>query len=136
MLDDLSLHILDIAQNGIAAGAGRIEITLAENAAEKTLTLTVGDNGGGAAVPERLYDPFYTTRTERIVGLGIPFLAQAAELTGGRVTIRSAPGKGMTVTALFHTDQIDMPPEGEISESVTLLAALNPAVEVRYTRQT
>jgi signal transduction histidine kinase len=91
---DLSLHLMDIAQNATAAGASRVDISLVAQQDPPTLTMTVADNGRGmeAEFLARVADPFTTTRTTRKVGLGIPLLKLAAEMTGGRQDIVSEPG--------------------------------------------
>ena len=103
---ELSLNVLDIAQNSISAGATLIEIEIREDTAGRLLTIRIADDGCGMT-PEKLKsvaDPFYTTRTTRKVGMGVPLFRMAAEMTGGGFEITSEPGKGTTVTALFHTD--------------------------------
>lgn len=80
MLDDLSLHILDIAENGVNAGAGRVTVEIDHDG--DLLRLIVSDNGRGMdeETVKSVVNPFYTTRTERRVGLGLPFLKQLSEL--------------------------------------------------------
>ena len=77
---DLSLHLLDLAQNSITAGASlvTIRLTLGEDG---VLTMELIDNGKGMS-PELLAQvtsPFATTRTTRKVGLGIPMMKENAE---------------------------------------------------------
>jgi len=95
-MEDLALHILDLAQNSIEAGATAIEINLLEYAAEDRLIVEVRDNGRGMdeETLARVTDPFYTTRTTRRVGMGLPLLSQAARAAGGGVEINSQPGMG------------------------------------------
>ena len=135
-MKELSLHILDIAQNSISAGCTELELSLTEG--DGQLTLVIGDNGRGMT-PEFLSsvtDPFTTTRTTRKVGLGLPLLRLAAEQTGGSLSIESAVGVGTTVTAVFHTGHIDCPPLGDMGLTVALLIQGSPTVEVTYTRST
>ena len=93
---DLSQHILDIAENSVTAGATLLNIDIAENFVEDTLSITVRDNGRGMDLEMllRVTDPWVTTRTTRTVGLGIPFLKQTAEMCGGSFDITSSPGRG------------------------------------------
>jgi hypothetical protein len=124
---DLSMHVLDIAQNSVKANAGTVFISFAQDAAGK-LTLTVRDDGDGMA-PEllsRVTDPFVTTRTTRRVGLGIPLIQVNAEATGGGVTIESEPGKGTALTATFYRGHIDCPPMGAMCDTLLSLVLLNP----------
>ena len=123
---ELSLNVLDIAQNSISAGATLIEIEIREDTAGRLLTIRIADDGCGMT-PEKLKsvaDPFYTTRTTRKVGMGVPLFRMAAEMTGGGFDITSEPGKGTTVTALFHTDHVDFIPLGDICSTVTMLLSL------------
>ena len=128
-MKELSLHILDIAQNSISAGACALDLTLAEE--NGWLTITVADDGRGMS-PEFLAtvtDPFTTTRTTRKVGLGLPLLRLAAEQTGGQMKVDSRLGEGTTVTAAFDTASIDCP--------VSLLVQGAPeGLEITYTRST
>ena len=113
---ELSLNVLDIAQNSIAAGASVITMTVEEDAGADRLTLSVEDNGCGMTSEqlERVRDPFYTTRTTRPVGMGIPLFRMAAEATGGSLSITSKPGAGTTVTAVFGLSHIDRLPLGDV----------------------
>lgn len=124
---DLSMHVLDIAQNSVKAQARLISITLARD--EKDwLTLTVRDDGCGMT-PEfaaKVADPFTTTRTTRKVGLGIPLLKENAERTGGTIAIESAPGRGTVLTATFNLRHIDCPPMGRMCDTLLSLVVLNP----------
>lgn len=124
---DLSLHVLDIAQNSIKAGAKLVSIAFEadENGA---LTLTVADDGCGMSpeLLQRVIDPFTTTRTTRKVGLGIPMLKHNAEATGGSLDIQSEPGVGTTLRATLHRRHIDCPPMGAICDTLLTLIVLNP----------
>lgn len=132
-MKELSLHILDIAQNSISAGCTRLDLSLVDVGG--ALTLTIADDGRGMT-PEFLSavtDPFTTTRTTRKVGLGLPLLRLAAEQTGGSLSIESAVGEGTTVRALFRSDHIDCPPLGDMAGTVSLLVQGAPEVELSYT---
>ena len=120
-MKELALHMLDIAQNSIAAGARRVVLTVEESGGR--IRLEAADEGRGMdpAFLARVTDPFTTTRTTRKVGLGLPLLRLAAEQTGGGLEIRSAPGKGTTVTAAFFSGHIDCPPLGDMAATVALL---------------
>ena len=135
-MKELSLHILDIAQNSISAGCTRLELSLTEQ--DGQLTLVIGDNGRGMT-PEFLSsvtDPFTTTRTTRKVGLGLPLLRMAAEQTGGSLAIESTVGVGTTVTARFCSGHIDCPPLGDMAGTVALLVQGAPEVDTIYTHTT
>ena len=98
---ELALHILDIVENAISAGAKHIEIDIVEDRDADRLTIRVQDDGRGmdAKTMRRVRDPFYTTRTTRHVGLGIPLFAAAAERCAGELVIESTPGQSTTLTA-------------------------------------
>ena len=135
-MKELSLNILDIAMNSVKAGASDIGIELDEQPTE--LTITIRDNGCGMSeeVVRRLSDPFYTTRTTRKVGMGVPFYLLAAEQTGGSVTIDSVPEPdprhGTVITAVFRTDHIDSTPLGDIISTVTTLIHGYPDIDLDF----
>lgn len=133
---ELSLHVLDIAQNSLSAGAGLVDIAVEEDEAADRLTLRVADDGRGMTEEQvrRVTDPFYTTRTTRRVGLGIPLFRMAAEMAGGGLTVRSRPGEGTVVEAVFRLSHIDRPPLGDMNATVTALIGLNPGRDFRYRR--
>ena len=124
---DLSMHVLDIAQNSVKADAKNVSITFAISE-DHWLTIIFQDDGCGMS-PEflaKVADPFTTTRTTRKVGLGIPLLQENAELTGGKVRIESAVGVGTTLTATFQLQHIDCPPMGKMCDTLLTLVVLNP----------
>ncbi len=132
-MEDISLHILDIAENSIRADAKTVEITITRDFEQDLLRIEVIDDGRGmdAATLARVRDPFFTTKHKK-TGLGIPFLFQAAELTGGQVTVDSGPGKGTRVTATFHWGHVDRPPIGSMAETILTLIAGHPDREYIY----
>ncbi len=124
---DLSMHVLDIAQNSIKAGASLVTVAFAVDE-NRVLTFSVRDDGCGMT-PDflaRVTDPFTTTRTTRKVGLGIPMLKQSAEMAGGTFGIESEIGKGTWIHASFDLSNIDCIPMGEICDSLVTLIVLNP----------
>lgn len=129
---ELSLNVLDIVQNSIAAAATLVTVTVTES--HEWLTVSVGDNGRGMTAEqlERTRDPFYTTRTTRRVGMGIPLFRMAAEMAGGSFSIDSAVGVGTTVTATFRLDHIDRMPLGDMADTMATLIRLNPTVDFVY----
>ncbi len=131
---ELSLHILDIAENSIRAGASRLVIDLTEDREADRLTLEIQDNGKGMTEEERkrVLDPFYTTKKVRRVGLGLPMLAQAAANTGGSLHIESGPEAGTTVRVVFGLRHIDRQPLGDLPGTVTALVAGNPDIRFVY----
>lgn len=134
-MKELSLNILDIAENSVKARAKLITIVLDET--ENTLRFTITDDGCGMK-PDFLANvtnPYVTTRTTRPVGMGISFLKLAAEQTGGNLTIESvsqelSPEKhGTVLSAFFHTDHIDFEPLGDIVSTITTLIHGSPDID-------
>lgn len=139
-MKELSLNILDIAKNSTAAGATEVKISLVTDA-EGMLTMTISDNGCGmdGETLKRVSDPFYTTRTTRKVGMGIPLLRLAAEQTGGEVTICSTKDPelhGTTVKATFDTCHIDFCPVGDVVSSICVLISGNPDIDFVFADET
>lgn len=134
-MNDLSMHILDIVQNSISAGATRVTLTVDEAPRADLLTIVIGDNGKGMTPEQvsRLSDPFFTSRTTRKVGMGIPLLMDSARQSGGDVRIESEPGKGTEVTAVFGYSNIDRPPLGDVANALMLLVSSNPALDFLFT---
>jgi hypothetical protein len=134
---DLSLHILDIAENSIAAQARQIEIRVEENRAEGLLVLEISDDGKGMEreMRERALDPFVTTRTTRKVGLGLPLLAAAARAAGGGLSLESEVGKGTRVRATFELGHIDLKPLGDIAQTLVTLIMGNPGIDFLYSHK-
>lgn len=133
MMEDLSLHILDLAENAVAAGARRVLIAVNENERRDVLSFRVTDDGQGMSREDkaRALDPFFTTKRKR-TGLGLPLLAQTAELCGGRVVLESAPGRGTKVIALFRLGHVDRPPLTKMAETMKMLFFGHPEVSFRY----
>lgn len=133
---ELSLNVLDIAQNSIAAGASLTELLVEESTEEKTLHIGIYDNGKGMTPEqvESVKDPFFTTRTTRKVGMGIPLFKLAAEQTGGSLEIESRVGVGTRVDAVFKTDSIDFTPLGDIESTIATVVCMNEDKDFTYTR--
>lgn len=131
---ELSLHILDIAENSTRADAGIVEIVIEENSWEDLVTLMVHDDGRGMDRQEleKLTDPFFTTKTVRKVGLGVPLLAQAAQAAGGELTVASEPGRGTCLTATFRLSHPDRQPIGDMAGTMVTLIMGNPGVDFVY----
>lgn len=129
---ELSQHITDLIENSARAGARKVEITVEEDLQADSLVVRVADDGCGMSrdVVERVTDPFFTSRSRRKVGLGLPLLAAAAERCDGSVEIATEPGRGTSVTARFRHSHIDRPPLGDMRS--TLLTALVGHSEVDF----
>ena len=135
-MKELSLNILDIAQNSISAGASLTEIVVNENTKENTLLIGIYDNGCGMTEEQvkSVIDPFFTTRTTRKVGMGIPLFKMSCEQTGGKFTIESEKGVGTKINALYKTDSIDFTPLGDIASTIVTIVSMNADKEFLYRR--
>lgn len=137
-MKELSLNVLDIACNGIKAGAKNISVLLTQE--RRRLIIEITDDGCGMTAETllRVTDPFTTSRTTRKVGMGIPLIKLAAEQTGGSISIVSRHESeypdthGTTLTAVFYTDHIDCPPIGDIISTVTTLIQGSPDIDFIY----
>lgn len=139
-MKDLSLYVLDITMNSVKAGAAHIDVSLVGDG--KWLTFTVKDDGCGMNAEQlaRVSDPFFTSRTTRKVGLGIPFLRMLAEQTGGSVEITSKceaqyADHGTETKAVFDTSSIDFIPIGDIVSTVITLIQGSPDRDFRFTHR-
>ena len=134
-MPEIALNILDIAENSVRADASLIGITVSVQPEEDTLTVSIKDDGCGMTTEqaEKVQDPFFTTRTTRKVGLGVPFFKQAAESAGGSFQIGSEEEKGTEVTAVFRLSHIDRMPLGDISSVIHTLIVFNEQIDFRYT---
>jgi len=133
-MEDLSLHILDVAENGIIAGASLIRITVEEDLEADRLEIVVEDNGRGmdASFKARAVDPFVTSRTSRKVGLGLSLFQQSAREAGGDLKVDSEPGCGTRVTAWMVHGHIDRKPMGSMVDTVLTLIEGNPGLDFVY----
>jgi len=133
-VEDISLHILDIVENSIVAKAKKIEIKVIEDIEENLFTVEIEDDGEGMdeATLKKVLDPFFTTRTTRKVGLGLPMLAQSAKESGGNIEISSQVGKGTKVKAAFRYDHPDRRPLGNMKETLMTLISSHPEIDFVY----
>ena len=127
---ELSLHLLDIAENSVAAGASQIKISVREDTRTDLLQMSVEDNGKGmdAKMVASVVDPFVTSRTTRKVGLGIPLLKEAAEACNGFLKITSQVGVGTTLFVQFQRSHIDRMPLGDLADTFLHLLIANPSI--------
>lgn len=133
---ELSLNVMDVVQNSISANAKLITIEVLEDIPGDRLSVTVRDDGKGMSEEQvrQVTDPFYTTRTTRSVGLGVPLFKMEAEMTGGSFEIDSEPGVGTCLTAYFKPSSVDMVPLGDINAVILLLVTCNPELDFLYNR--
>jgi len=134
---ELSLHILDIVENGITAGGDCIWIEVDEARAKDRLKIVIRDNGRGMP-PEKIQninDPFITSRTTRRVGLGLSLLAAAAGRCDGTLRVGSRPGNGTEITATFRYQHIDRAPLGDMAATIGTLIIGNPGIDFVYSHR-
>jgi anti-sigma regulatory factor (Ser/Thr protein kinase) len=137
-MKELSLNVLDLAQNSLSAGARHIAIEICESLNEDSLRIRIADDGAGMDPDflERVTDPFVTTRTTRPVGMGIPLIKMAAEMAEGQFDIRSKRGEGTELSASFRLSHVDRMPLGDIAGTITTLIQGAPEVDYTYIRST
>jgi hypothetical protein len=133
MMKEISMHILDIAQNSVTAGSDLIDIDVDSDHKKDLLSVTISDNGCGMneKMVKDVTDPFVTTRTERRVGLGLPFFQESALSCGGSFKLKSRRGIGTVVEAKYRLSHIDTPPLGDIAS--TMLALVIPNEKIDFT---
>jgi hypothetical protein len=129
-LRDLSLHLLDLLENSIVAGATTVWVRLAELPAENLLELVVEDDGRGMQSPERALDPFFTTKGGKRTGLGLPLLAANTKLAGGNLTLGRSVHGGLEVRATFQLGHVDRIPLGDIPGTLSMIACTHPELEI------
>ena len=137
-MKELSLHILDIVQNSVKAGAKNITVEIEESRKENKMTISVIDDGCGMS-PEflaRVRDPFTTTRTTRKAGMGISLFEAAAVQTGGYLSIDSKEGEGTALKAVFTLDSIDRAPLGDMPGTITTIISGAPDIDHYYRHKT
>ncbi len=137
-MKDLSLHILDIVQNSLRAEASFIEIYIEESVLNNTMCITIRDNGIGMGkyLLKKVTDPYFTTRTTRKVGMGIPLFRQSAEMAGGNLRIESKKGKGTTIQVNFIFDHIDRPSLGDVVGVFCIMVQANEKIRFLYQHKT
>ena len=136
-MEDLSLHILDVVENSIEAGASKIVIKIIEEKSNDLLVVEIKDNGKGMnkEIINKVLDPFYTTRTTRNVGMGLSLMAQAAKESNGDFEIISKVGVGTEVKASFQYSHIDRKPIGNIKNTLITLMTSHPEINFIYKYQ-
>ncbi|WP_041400979.1 ATP-binding protein [Salinispira pacifica] len=135
----LTDYLMDLVHNAIEAGSDHITVDIHQDDAQGVLELTVRDNGPGMdeALQRRVLDPFCTDgkkHPERRMGLGLAFLKQLLDMTGGTFSLRSEPGEGTRVHCRFNPGHIDCPPLGDLSGSLMALFSYPGSFELELNR--
>ncbi|WP_316608931.1 ATP-binding protein [uncultured Ruminococcus sp.] len=135
---ELSLNVMDVAQNSVRAEADLVTVKVEESDKDDFLTITIADNGCGMTQEQvqQVIDPFFTTRTTRKVGLGVPLFKLSAEQTGGSFDIQSEKGVGTTTTATYVKSHVDMTPLGDINDTMKILIQCNPEIDFIFIHST
>jgi hypothetical protein len=130
VLEELSDHVMDIVMNSVRANAKNIKVSVAADRAKDLLTISIVDDGKGMTEEtlQKVLDPFYSTKIGKKVGLGVPLLKGATEVCNGRFRIKSVPCEGTEIEASFPLSHPDVPPLGNMKETMFLLAVSNPDV--------
>ena len=133
-MEDLSLHVLDVVENSVAASARRVVIRIVEDTELDLLLIEIADDGDGMdrETVQKALDPFFSTRGTKRIGLGVPLLAQAARECGGDLELMSELGAGTTVRARFRLSHPDRKPLGDMLETVRTLRAGRTELEIEY----
>lgn len=136
-MKEIALHIQDIAENSVRAGATCVKIGIVEDTRHDILTVHIEDDGCGMdeQTLERALNPFFTTKTVRRVGMGLSMFRQAAMLADGDFSIRSAPGEGTSLTAKFKHSHVDRQPVGDMAATIVALLMSNPELDIVYTHR-
>jgi len=129
---ELSLHVLDLMENSVRAGASVISVTVRQDSTRNRLRIVVADNGPGLAVPAEIAaDPFFTTKRGKRTGLGLSLFAAAAERAAGKMVLRKSRLGGLSVEATMQLDHVDRAPLGDLAATLGGVAAVNPGLEIR-----
>lgn len=133
-MEELALHILDLVENSIRAGATSIAIRIEEKIRDDLLTIEITDNGRGMDkdLARQAADPFFSSIPGHATGLGIPLFAQAAYEAGGSLEITSGPGKGTRLFARFRRSHIDRKPLGSIEDTLFILRQTHLDIDFQY----
>ena len=133
VLRELSLHILDLIENAIRAGASIISVTIREDHAEDSLEIIVEDNGPGLKVPLKVaVDPFYTTKSGKRTGLGLSLFRFRVEQADGRLTMDRSDFGGLAVKAVMRLSHIDRSPLGDLASTFSSVVCTNPGLDLRF----
>ncbi|HWR09658.1 ATP-binding protein [Sporomusa sp.] len=131
---ELSLHILDLVQNSLEAGAMIVKLEIVEDLAADVMLIRVADNGRGMdeKLRQLVIDPFVTTRITRRIGLGLPLMDMSSKRCDGYLKIDSTPGQGTIIQAKYRHSHLDRPPLGNMVETIKTILVANPTLDFLY----
>ena len=128
---DISLHVLDLIENSVRAGATVVSVTVAEEPDRDLLEIRVEDNGPGFAVPpDTAADPFYTTKAGKHTGLGLSLFGAAVGRADGTLTLSTSPLGGASVKATMRLNHVDRSPLGDLAATLSSVVCTNPEIEL------
>jgi hypothetical protein len=135
MMEEICAHIMDITANALRAGAKHVAISIEADENRNLLVARFKDDGHGMdeEMVRRVTDPFFSTKKGKKVGLGIPLLKGTAETCGGQFSLSSKPGEGVDIIASFELNHPDLPPLGNLKDTILVLIAGNPEVDFSFT---
>jgi signal transduction histidine kinase len=108
---ELALHILDLVQNSLEAGATRVLLEIIEDSSADTLTIRVTDNGREWTPPPGGALSTLSSQPARPQGgAGLPLIDMSTKQCGGYLKIDSTVGQGTTVEAVYRHSHLDRPP--------------------------
>jgi hypothetical protein len=133
-MKELSMHILDIAQNSVRAKGKNIIIEVKELIDINIFEFSIKDDGSG--IPKEIFDtikdPFTTSRTMRKVGLGIPLLNDTCSICNGELILDTKKDIGTSIKATMEYNSIDRPPLGDIVGTIAGLITSNENINIKY----
>ena len=134
MMEEICAHILDITANAVTAGAAHVAVTIEADRKNNLLSVRFKDDGKGMdeEMVKRVVDPFFSTKKGKKVGLGIPLLKGTAETCGGKFSLTSKPGEGVDISVSFQLDHPDLPPLGNLKDTIIVLVIGNPEVDFSF----
>ena len=129
---EIALHVLDLIENSIRAGAAVISVSVDEEPAEDSLVVSVEDDGPGLGVPgDTAVDPFFTTKEGKKTGLGLSMLKFRAEQSGGWFRVEQSSLGGLAVRASMPMSHVDRSPLGDLAATLASVVCTNPDIELR-----
>ncbi|MBP7460204.1 MAG: sensor histidine kinase [Candidatus Delongbacteria bacterium] len=134
MMKEISLHILDLLENSTKAGATRVEMIIRTDTRLDRLSIEIRDNGHGIPAEKlnHVFDPFYTTRTTRRIGLGLPLIKQTVEACRGEIRLQSVLGQGTCLSFWMQNSHLDRPPMGNLVDTIMSFISGNKNVDFFY----
>ena len=134
MMEEICSHILDVTANAVTAGAAHVVVAIEADRKKNLLSVSFKDDGKGMdeEMVKRVVDPFFSTKKGKKVGLGIPLLKGTAETCGGGFSLTSKPGEGVDISVTFQLDHPDLPPLGNLKDTILVLIVGNPDVDFSF----